>query len=113
MRPLCDLVIEYIENEGIEVTDSIAFEVSDNLKVGLLDPVRLVEEVNKLDITGADAIVLSACVQMPSLPSIQVVEDRLGIPVTSTSDLYGPQHARSARFGTDGSQCGCASIWEI
>lgn len=85
MRPLCDLVVKYIENEGIEVTDSIAFEVSDNREVGLLDPLRLVEEVDKLDVTNADAIVLSACVQMPSLSSIQIVEDRLGIPVTSTA----------------------------
>jgi maleate isomerase len=85
MRPLCDLVVGYIENEGIEVVDSIAFEVSDNREVGLLDPARLVDEVKKLDTTGVDVIVLSACVQMPSLPSVQIVEDRLGIPVTSTA----------------------------
>lgn len=85
MRPLCDLVIKYIENEGIEVSDSIAFEVSDNREVGRLDPLQLVEKVKKLRVKDVDAIVLSACVQMPSLPSIQIVEDSFGIPVTSTA----------------------------
>ncbi|MEN3303759.1 MAG: maleate isomerase, partial [Pseudonocardia sp.] len=30
-------------------------------------------------------LVLSACVQMPSLPSIQPVEDEVGIPVLSAA----------------------------
>ncbi|CAG9261418.1 hypothetical protein PUN4_370094 [Paraburkholderia unamae] len=30
-------------------------------------------------------MILSACVQMPSLPAIQVVEDRLGKPALSAS----------------------------
>ena len=85
VRTLCDLVVKYIESEGIEVIDSIAFEIPDNLEVGRIDPIRLVEAVKKLKITGVDAVVLSACVQMPSLPVIQMVEDRLGIPVTSTA----------------------------
>jgi maleate isomerase len=85
VRSLCDLVIKYIESEGIQVIDSMAFEIPDNLEVGRIDPLRLVEEVKKLNIKGADAVVLSACVQMPSLPAIQIVEDRLGIPVTSTA----------------------------
>ncbi|QBR01173.1 aspartate/glutamate racemase family protein [Paraburkholderia pallida] len=84
MRSLCDLVVEYIENEGIEVIDSIAFEIPDNLEVGQRDPARLVEDVKKLNTANADVVVLSACVQMQSLPSIQIVENRLGIPVTST-----------------------------
>jgi maleate isomerase len=85
MRSLCDFVVEYIESEGIEVIDSIAFEIPDNLEVGRIDPLSLVEKVKKLKTAGADAIVLSACVQMPSLPAIQIIEDRLGVPVTSTA----------------------------
>jgi maleate isomerase len=85
MRSLCDLVVEYIESEGIEVVDSMAFEIPDNLEVGRRDPALLVEDVKKLNTANADVVVLSACVQMQSLPSIQVVEDRLGIPVTSTA----------------------------
>ncbi|VWB26809.1 Asp/Glu racemase [Burkholderia lata] len=85
MRPLCDRVVEYVENEGIEVIDSLAFEIPDNLGVGLRDPARLVDDVKKLNIANADVVVLSACVQMQSLPSIQIVEDALGVPVTSTA----------------------------
>ncbi|AYQ42084.1 Asp/Glu racemase [Burkholderia aenigmatica] len=85
MRPLCDRVVEYVENEGIEVIDSLAFEIPDNLEVGRRDPARLVDDVKKLNIANADVVVLSACVQMQSLPSIQLVEDALGVPVTSTA----------------------------
>jgi len=85
MRPLCDLVVRYIENEGIEVVDSITFEIPDNLDVGRRDPATLIQDVRKLNTANVDVVVLSACVQMQSLSSIQIVEDRLGIPVTSTA----------------------------
>jgi maleate isomerase len=85
MKPLTALVIDYIENEGIEVIDSISLEIPNNLEVGARDPMAPAEIVKKLNTKGADAIVLSACVQMPSLPAIQVVEDRVGIPVISSS----------------------------
>jgi maleate isomerase len=85
MCSLTDLVVKYIENEGIEVLDALSFEISDNLDVGRRDPALLAEDVKRLKTANADAVVLSACVQMQSLPSIQLVEDRLGIPVTSTA----------------------------
>lgn len=85
MCPLTDLVVKYIENEGIEVLDAVSFEIPDNLDVGRRDPSLLVEDVKRLKTANADVIVLSACVQMQSLPSIQLVEDRIGIPVTSTA----------------------------
>ncbi|WP_028216347.1 maleate cis-trans isomerase family protein [Paraburkholderia oxyphila] len=85
MKSLTQQVIDYIESEDIEVTDSISLEVADNLEVGRLDPANLVAHADRLDIRNADAVVLSACVQMPSLPSIQTVEDRLGKPVLSAS----------------------------
>jgi maleate isomerase len=85
MRSLTKLVVKYIESEGIEVVDSRCFEIPDNLEVGLRDPMQLVEDVKRLNTSNVDAVVLSACVQMPSLPAIQIVEDQLGIPVTSTS----------------------------
>ena len=113
MRPLCDLVVGYIENEGIKVINSIAFEVSDNRKVGLLDPARLVEEVKKLDTAQADVIVLSACVQMPSLPSIQIVEDRLGIPVTSTAICTTRLMLDHLQVGAGRAKCGRAAFREI
>lgn len=90
MKPLTNMVIEYLNTAGIEVVDSISLEVADNLEVGRLDPTNLIGHADKLKLEGAEAIVLSACVQMPSLPSIQAVEDRLGLPVLSaaTSTVY-------------------------
>lgn len=85
MRPLTDLVVSYIENEGIEVIDSICFEIPDNLEVGLRDPLKLVDDVRRLNTDGADVVVASACVQMPSLPAIQRIEDMLGIRTVSTA----------------------------
>lgn len=90
MKPLTNLVIDYIESTGIEVTDSISLEVSDNLAVGRLDPLNLTTIVKDLDISRADAVVLSACVQMQSLPAIQKVQDTMDLPVLSaaTSTVY-------------------------
>jgi maleate isomerase len=85
MKPLTQMVIDYIEAEGIQVVDSIALEIPDNLEVGRRDPLLLRDIVKQLDLTGADAVVLSACVQMPSLASIQAVEDELGLPVVSAA----------------------------
>lgn len=85
MKPLTELVAEYIEDSGIEVADRISLEVADNLAVGRLDPTGLLAHARRLDLTGVDAVVLSACVQMPSLPAVQTVEDELGLPVVTAS----------------------------
>lgn len=85
VRPLTDLVVDYIQHEGIEVVDSHCFEISDNLEVGRRDPMKLLDDVRRLDISKAEAVVLSACVQMQSLPAIERAQDLLGLPVTSTS----------------------------
>lgn len=85
MRPLTKLVVEYIEAEGIEVVDAISFEIPDNLAVGRRDPMQLLNDAKRLNISNADAVVLSACVQMPSLPAVVRAESLLGIPVTSTA----------------------------
>lgn len=51
--------------------------------------------VRELDHDGADAIVLSACVQMPSLESVEVVERELGRPVLSASIATAHQMMRA------------------
>ena len=85
MKPLTDKVVTYIENEGIEVVDRICFEIPDNLEVGRRDPMRLLEDVNQLNTANVDVVVLSACVQMQSLPALQLAQEALGIRVTSTA----------------------------
>lgn len=85
MKPLTQLVIEYIENEGIEVVDSISLEIPDNLEVGRQDAMAPLEITKRLNTRGVDAVVASACVQMPSLGSVQLIEDRVGLPVVSSS----------------------------
>lgn len=85
MKPLTKLVIDYIEAEGVEVLDSISLEIEDNLAVGARDPLALLDIAPKLKITNADAVVLSACVQMPSLEAVPIVEKSIGLPVVSSS----------------------------
>ncbi|MFT7365733.1 MAG: maleate isomerase [Marinobacter psychrophilus] len=85
MKPLTQMVVDYIQSEGIEVVDSIALEIPDNLEVGRQDPLNLLEIVKRLKWVDADAVVLSACVQMPSLAAIQQVEDSIRLPVVSAA----------------------------
>ena len=108
MKPLTSLVIDYLEHEGIEVVDSISLEISDNLEVGLLDPFAPAEITKKLNIDGVDAIVGSACVQMPSLPSIQLIEDRTGLPVISSS--IATTYMILKQLGLKTSAPGCGSL---
>lgn len=83
MKPLTQLVVDYIENEGIEVHDFAALEIPDNLDVGRHDPERLLEIYKRVDRTGIDAFVASACVQMPSLAIVERLEQAIDVPVVS------------------------------
>lgn len=85
MKPLTQLVVDYIENEGIEVVDALSLEIHDNLEVGARDPRAPAELWRKLNIANIDAIVASACVQMPSLASIPLIEAASGLPVVSSA----------------------------
>jgi maleate isomerase len=85
LKPLTDVVIDYLTDFGIDVVDAISLEVADNLAVGRLEPHGLLDVAAHLDVRRADALVLSACVQMPSLPAIQLAEDRFGLPVLSAA----------------------------
>jgi maleate isomerase len=85
LKPLTGMVCDYLEGEGLTVHDSLSLEVPDNLAVGRLDPKDLVEHARKVDTSGVDALVLSACVQMPSLDALQPVQDAFDIPVVTAS----------------------------
>ncbi|HUI60488.1 MAG TPA: hypothetical protein VLX90_09700 [Steroidobacteraceae bacterium] len=85
MKPLARMVVDYIEAEGIMVRDFVALEVPDNLQVGRLDPHALLQIHQRLDRRGIDALVISACVQMPSLAVIERVERESNLPVLSAA----------------------------
>jgi maleate isomerase len=84
-KHLTKLVMDYIQAEGIQIVDYISLEIADNLEVGTQDPMNLTRIYRDLKLDGAEALVLSCCVQLPSLPAIQVVQDQLSIPVVSTA----------------------------
>lgn len=91
MKPLAQQVVDYIEEEGFSVAGWRALEVADNAEVGCIPGERVMAAARSLDLTGVDALVISACVQMPSLELVQAAEDEFGIPVMSaaTAGAYG------------------------
>jgi maleate isomerase len=85
LKELTRLVAGYIEDAGIEVGDALSLEVSDNRAVAALDPEDLKTHWKSLDLRDCDALVLSACVQMPSLAAIEEVERHSGLPTLSAA----------------------------
>jgi maleate isomerase len=90
LKPLTQSVVSYIEAAGTKVVGSASLEVSDNLAVGCLPRKRVLEAARTVNLDGAEALVLSACVQMPSLDLIEQVEQETGLPVltAATSTAY-------------------------
>jgi maleate isomerase len=82
---LTQLVVDYIEAAGIEVHDVVSLGVSENRAVAALDPADLLEHWRRLDLEGCDALVLSACVQMRSLPVLAEIERACGLPTLSAA----------------------------
>ena len=82
---LTAMVIRYLGAYDIEVVDSVSLCVPDNLEVGALDPAALPGHVRGLDLSRAEGVVLSACVQMPSLPSVDAVQAAVGLPVVTAA----------------------------
>jgi maleate isomerase len=85
LKELTRLVAGYIEDAGIEVGDAVSLEVSDNQAVAALDPEDLKRHWKRLDLRDCHALVLSACVQMPSLAAIEEVERHSGLPTLSAA----------------------------
>ncbi|WP_049954842.1 maleate cis-trans isomerase family protein [Halostagnicola larsenii] len=85
VEELTQTMIDYFESAGVDVIDYETLECPDNLEVAQLDQRNLVNIAADLDTDAADALVLSSCVQMPSLNSIQAAEDTLGLPVFSAA----------------------------
>ncbi|MCF5546085.1 Asp/Glu racemase [Pseudomonas salomonii] len=85
MKPLTELVVNYIREEGFDVVDWRALEIPDNLEVARHDPANLPAIVAGMNLAGVDVIVLSACVQMQSLPVVAKVEAQTGKPVLTAA----------------------------
>jgi maleate isomerase len=85
MKPLAEKVVDYLENQGFEILDWVALEIPDNLEVAAQNPLNLLEIYKRLNLKDVDVLVASACVQMPSLDAIDLLEKEVGIPVTSAA----------------------------
>ncbi|MFD5179682.1 maleate cis-trans isomerase [Nocardia sp. NPDC058379] len=85
MRPLAEKVVAYLEAEGFEISDWRALEVEDNTEVGCIAGDRVMDAARSLDLTDVDALVISCCVQMPSLPLVDAAEQEFGLPVLSAA----------------------------
>jgi len=85
MKPLAQQVVDYLVAEGFEVTDWRALEVEDNREVGCIPGDRVMQAARSLDLSDVDALVISACVQMPSLDLVANAEAEFGVPVISAA----------------------------
>ncbi|GAA3045227.1 Asp/Glu racemase [Pseudonocardia yunnanensis] len=103
---LARTVMDYIEGEGVRVLDHVALGVPGNLEVAAQDQRNLVRIARELDRPDADVVVLSACVQMPSLDVVQEVEDELGKPVVSTAICTAHRMMRAIGLPAEASGAG-------
>jgi len=85
MKPLAETVVAYIEHEGFCVTDWHTLEIPNNLEVAAQDPNNLKKHAANLNFENIDVLIVSACVQMPSLAVIETMENELNIPVISAA----------------------------
>ncbi|MFD2473545.1 maleate cis-trans isomerase family protein [Amycolatopsis silviterrae] len=108
LKPLAQQVVEYLEAEGFEIADWRALEVSDNNEVGCIPGDRVMAAARSLDLSDVDALVLSCCVQMPSLSLIEPAEQEFGIPVLSAATAGAYSILRS--LGLDVSIDGAGSL---
>lgn len=108
LKPLAQQVVDYLEAEGFEIAGWRALEVSDNNEVGCIPGERVMAAARSLDLSDVDALVLSCCVQMPSLSLIEPAEQEFGIPVLSAATAGAYSILRS--LGLDVSIDGAGSL---
>ena len=85
VEALTEQVAAYLTAAGVTITDAMSLGVPDNVEVAQLDQMRLPHLAAKMDLSSADALIISACVQMPSLAAIPIAERQLGLPVLSAT----------------------------
>lgn len=85
VEALTEQVVAYLTAAGVTIAEAMSLGVPDNVEVARLDPLRLPDLAAEMDLTSADALIISACVQMPSLAAIPIAERRLDLPVLSAT----------------------------
>jgi maleate isomerase len=85
MLPLARQVVAYLQAEGLQIVDWTALEIADNADVGCIPGDRVLAAARGLDLGEAHALIISACVQMPSLDLITAAETEFGLPVLSAA----------------------------
>lgn len=97
-RSLAQKVVHYLEEKSFTITDWRALEVADNAEAGCNPAKQVMEAARSLKLTGVDALVISGCVQMPSLPLVEAAEEE----VRHTSPLRElPQAPTASCAGCD------------
>jgi len=92
---LTEKVVTYLAAEGIEATSVETLSIEDNHLVGCIPPSVLRAAVERLDLKGVDALVLSACVQMPSLSIVDEVQRTVPVPVLTAATATAAAILRS------------------
>jgi maleate isomerase len=73
-----------MERSSFCATTKLLYE-PDNAAVARIAGERILAAARTLDLTKADVLILSACVQMPSLSLIELTEAEFGVPVLSAA----------------------------
>ncbi len=82
---LTSVVESYLSAEGFRIVRSISLSEPDNSKVAQLNESKLVDYVTSLGAEPVDAVIASACVQMPSMRALGVVASNFRVPVVSAA----------------------------
>lgn len=82
---LARAVADYLESEGLTVADYVNLSVTDNAEVGRIPGDAVLDGLARLELRDVDAVVLSACVQMPSLAILERAQALTGRPTTSAA----------------------------
>ncbi|HEV7418188.1 MAG TPA: hypothetical protein VGN98_18725, partial [Tianweitania sediminis] len=81
-----DIAVKFLGDNGFDVVASNGLGMVDNLEVGRISPDTAIEAARAVDTPGAQAIVL-ACTNWQSMAVLPELEQQLGKPVLSTSQV--------------------------
>jgi len=81
-----DIAVKFLSDNGVEVVASSGLGMVENLEVGRLPPQTAIDAAKSVDCVDAQAIVL-ACTNWQSMAVLQELEQELGKPVLSTSQV--------------------------